>query len=182
MGNTILFYMVIKFLFKKRTEKGNSFMYLYHATLERNKENILKNGLLCYPDKHNFDLYEDTKGCVFLAFCPECAIAYIEGSDAYEESDEDIICFRIDTKDLNLHAIGYDINNYCEDKEWINSITYQNTIPSSVLYEMSIKECKQADIITFEDIKDIDEDGKTIWDMISEEYDKSMEWKEEERE
>ena len=64
---------------------GAKKMYLFHATVDSNKENILKNGLRLA--NKNSIMYDGskTKGKIFLANDYDIAYSFVESSDTDDE-------------------------------------------------------------------------------------------------
>ena len=63
-------------------------MYLFHATVDSNKENILKNGLRLA--NKNSIMYDGskTKGKIFLANDYDIAYSFVESSDTDDEKND----------------------------------------------------------------------------------------------
>lgn len=146
-------------------------MYLYHATIKDHVKSILQEGLKIGCPSNFDDMY--TKDHVFMAFDPQIAIDYVEGSENYD--GEDVCVFRIDTKGLDLGFLGYDWNNRCEYEHEINSVAYDKPIPPESLYLMNPQEIEAVDYVEFGDLKHLDDDASLIWERIGAVFDKEVE-------
>lgn len=113
-------------------------LYLYHATYRCYLDSILKYGLRCGNNKHNFS---DSEDYIYLALDATAAYDYAEtglaewGEDDFTEDDStyDVVVLRIPYDKLSFDYFGYDWNNICDDWEDINSCIYTQNIPPNCI-------------------------------------------------
>lgn len=122
-------------------------LYVYHATDAKNKDSIMKKGLIINPPHHNWDGFY-CENQIFLAFSADAAISYVEGQ---EEVPEEIILFKIKLTDIDDREAYYDWNNRCEYSYDINSFVYLKDIPADKLKICDYEKEPDQDIKDFED-------------------------------
>lgn len=106
---------------------------LYHATYQALIKSIKQNGLNSNIAKKN---WEDSKpGLIYLAIDPYVAESYAETNDNVDEHWLDnIVVFKIKTKDLNLSKLKRDTNV----QEGDATFEYEGIIPWSLLHKIKL--------------------------------------------
>ena len=118
---------------------GREKMYLFHATVDSNKENILRNGLRVA--NKNSIMYDGskTKGKIFLANDYDIAYSFVESSDTDDEKiieqieNDKIVVFKIDISKLNQSHLHNDKNIILEEGEKPYSFEYTENISPDYL-------------------------------------------------
>ena len=146
-------------------------MRLYHATSVKNKETILKEGILRNKPQ-NFDGIS-MRGYIYFAFDAEAAISFVESSDTFE--GEEIVVFSVNSEDLDLTRIAYDWNNRCEYESEIISIAYDGNIDPRCLSLLTKEEIERAVSREFSDLKHIDDSSRSIWEKVGSIFDEEVE-------
>ena len=81
--------------------------FLFHATYKPLLPSIQKYGLIRGHHKN----WEDSQNVIYLANSQDIAVSYAETSDSVDEDWlDEIIVFKIRTKDLDLHKLKSDRN------------------------------------------------------------------------
>lgn len=115
-------------------KSGNTMSQMYHATYRPYLASILKWGLggaPVLPPKN----YEDSEdGVVYLATTPDIALSYAETAEGVpQEWLDDIVMLRVDLRQLNLSALGYDKNVRTDEDTPMETLEYRGLIPAHAL-------------------------------------------------
>lgn len=123
-------------------------LFLYHATDAKHLDSILSQGLLTHPPEHNWKGMTDNlwDNVIFLALDASTAIDYVENQD---DEPDNIVLLKISLDSLDSSYIGYDWNNRCEYHTDINSVVYQQDIPSEKLILCKLEDEPEQDIEDF---------------------------------
>lgn len=110
--------------------------YLYHATTSDKIRSIKALGLGADISKKMWvggvDKYEKKTHGVFLDPNPYNAYSFVEISDEYDEDEQSIVVFVVDTDDLDKSKLSYDENNRVDIEEY-RSFFYDGVIPYKYL-------------------------------------------------
>ena len=101
---------------------------LYHATYEKNKENILKEGLK-FQKTHHYDDSRDDR--IYLADDEDIAISYAETAEDYDGGN--ITVFAVKTNLIDKNSLDIDQNVLLSEDKEPHTFEYAKEIPAKVL-------------------------------------------------
>jgi hypothetical protein len=107
---------------------------LYHATYKRYLDSIKRNGLLCQPPQHTWDISE--RGLIYLVDDAYEALCMCEAADV---EDDEIIVFEIDAAKLDILKLKIDGNIREEDFPDITFWTYSADIDYDLLTPITVE-------------------------------------------
>jgi len=110
--------------------------YLYHATYKQLLKSIKEKGLGGEVSPYPWQLVKP--GIVYLATEFDIALSYAETNDNVpDEWIDEIVVFKIDTKDLDKNKIKTDTNVKLNKDEEAATIMYEGIIPYNILEKVT---------------------------------------------